>query len=45
MASVLARYPKKKNLMSFPDNEAPDSDGQTSMRLPAIRDPDECAVT
>ena len=32
-----------KNLM-FRDNEAPDSDGQTSMRV-AIRDPGECAVT
>ena len=30
--------------MSFRDNEAPDPDGQTSMRV-AIRDPDECAVT
>jgi len=29
----------------FLDNEAPGSDGQTSMRVPAIRDPDECAVT
>jgi hypothetical protein len=39
---VLARY--SKILMSFTDNEAPESDAQTSMRL-AIREPDECAAT